>query len=197
MLLKGATLVGLDPPRVEPGDLRIEGDRIAERGRDLGGGESLDLSGCLVLPGLVNAHTHLYSALARGMPWPAPPPRNFIEMLEKGGLKVVAARMLRLSRAQAEGFYAVHRERPFFKSLCEFMSSGPILAMVLEGENAIARNREVMGVTDSAKAAEGTIRRRFGTSIEKNAVHGSDAPETARTEIAYFFSPYELNGLGW
>ena len=83
MLLKGATLVGLDPPHVEPGDLRIEGERIAERGRDLGGGEAADLSGCLVLPGLVNAHTHLYSALARGMPWPSPPPRNFIEILEK------------------------------------------------------------------------------------------------------------------
>jgi nucleoside-diphosphate kinase len=120
-----------------------------------------------------------------------------IEMLEKGGLKVVGARMLRLSRAQAEGFYAVHKERPFFGSLCEFMSSGPIMAMALEGENAIARNREIMGVTDSAKAAEGTIRRRFGENIEHNAVHGSDAPETARTEIAYFFSPYELNGLGW
>lgn len=120
-----------------------------------------------------------------------------IEMLERGGLKVVAARMLRLSRAQAEGFYAVHRERPFFSSLCEFMSSGPILAMVLEGENAIARNREIMGVTDSAKAAEGTIRRRFGTNIEQNAVHGSDGPETARFEIGYFFSPCELNGLGW
>jgi nucleoside-diphosphate kinase len=120
-----------------------------------------------------------------------------IEMLEQGGLKVVGARMLRLSRAQAEGFYAVHEERPFFKSLCEFMSSGPIMAMVLEGENAIARNREVMGVTDSAKAAAGTIRHRFGTDIEKNAVHGSDAPETARTEISYFFAPYELNGLGW
>ena len=83
MLLKGATLVGLDPPHVEPGDLRIEGEKIAERGRDLGGGDSADFSGCLVLPGLVNAHTHLYSALARGMPWPAPPPRNFIEIREK------------------------------------------------------------------------------------------------------------------
>jgi nucleoside-diphosphate kinase len=118
-----------------------------------------------------------------------------IEMLEKGGLKVVGAKMLRLSRVQAEGFYAVHRERPFFNSLCEFMTSGPILAVVLEGEDAIARNREIMGVTDSAKAADGTIRRRFGTSIEQNAVHGSDAPETAQTEIAYFFSPCELNGL--
>jgi nucleoside-diphosphate kinase len=120
-----------------------------------------------------------------------------IEMLERGGLKVVAAKLLRLSRAQAEGFYAVHRARPFFGSLCEFMSSGPIMAMVLEGESAIARNREIMGVTDSTKAAEGTIRRRFGTSIERNAVHGSDALETARAEIGYFFAPYELGGLGW
>jgi nucleoside-diphosphate kinase len=120
-----------------------------------------------------------------------------IDMLEKGGLKVVAARMLHLSRAQAEGFYAVHKERPFFSSLCEFMTSGPIMALVLEGANAIAKNREVMGVTDSAKAAEGTIRKKFGTNIERNAVHGSDSPETARTEIAYFFAPNELNGLGW
>jgi nucleoside-diphosphate kinase len=120
-----------------------------------------------------------------------------IQMLEAGGLKVVGARMLRLSRTQAEGFYAVHRERPFFASLCEFMTSGPILAMVLEGEGAIAKNREIMGVTDSKKAAPGTIRARFGQSIEQNAVHGSDAPETARTEIGYFFAPCELNGLGW
>jgi nucleoside-diphosphate kinase len=119
------------------------------------------------------------------------------QMLEAGGLKIVAARMLRLSRAQAEGFYAVHRERPFFSSLCEFMTSGPILALVLEGQNAIAKNREIMGVTDSSKAAPGTIRARFGTSIEQNAVHGSDAPETARTEIGYFFAPCELFGLGW
>jgi nucleoside-diphosphate kinase len=120
-----------------------------------------------------------------------------IGMLEQGGLKVVGARMVRLSRAQAEGFYAVHRERPFFASLCEFMTSGPLMALVLEGDRAIARNREIMGVTDSTKAAEGTIRRRFGTNIEHNAVHGSDAPETALTEIGYFFAPYELNGLGW
>ena len=120
-----------------------------------------------------------------------------IEMLERGGLKVVAAKLLRLSQAQAEGFYAVHRARPFFGSLCAFMSSGPIMAMVLEGENAISRNRQIMGVTDSTKAADGTIRRRFGTNIERNAVHGSDAPETARTEVGYFFAPYELNGLDW
>jgi nucleoside-diphosphate kinase len=118
-----------------------------------------------------------------------------IAKLEEGGLRVVAAKMLRIDRAQAEGFYAVHRERPFFQSLCAFMTSGPIVAMVLEGEGAIARNRELMGATDSKKAAEGTIRKRFGENVERNAVHGSDAPETAKTEIAYFFSPCELAGL--
>ncbi|MCC6749780.1 MAG: nucleoside-diphosphate kinase [Deltaproteobacteria bacterium] len=118
-----------------------------------------------------------------------------VEMLEKGGLRVVAARMLRLSRPQAEGFYAVHRERPFFKSLCEFMTSGPVMVMALEGAGAVAKNREIMGATDSTKAAEGTIRRRFGTDIEKNAVHGSDSAENAAIEIAYFFPPCELNGL--
>jgi len=118
-----------------------------------------------------------------------------IALLEKGGLKVVGAKMIRLNRTQAEGFYSVHKERPFFNSLCDFMTSGPIMATVLEGENAIIRNREIMGVTDSAKAAEGTIRKAYGTNIERNAVHGSDAPETAQTEIAYFFSPNELNGL--
>ena len=120
-----------------------------------------------------------------------------IEMLERGGLKVVAAKLLRLSLAQAEGFYAVHRGRPFFGSLCEFMSSGPIMAMVLEGENAIARNREIMGVTDSTKAAEGTIRRRFGTNIERNAVHGSDAPDTAKFEVSYFFEPHDIVSYEW
>jgi nucleoside-diphosphate kinase len=119
-----------------------------------------------------------------------------VKLLEEGGLKVVAMKMLRLSRKQAEGFYAVHRERPFFGSLCEFMTSGPVVVQVLEGEGAINRNREIMGVTDSAKAAPGTIRNLYGTNIERNAVHGSDAPETAQTEIAYFFAPYELNGLG-
>ena len=122
---------------------------------------------------------------------------GIISMMEQGGLKVVAAKMVRLSRAQAEGFYAVHAERPFFNSLCEFMTSGPIMALILEGEDAINRYREIMGATDSTKAAEGTVRKTYGTSIEKNAVHGSDAPETAATEMAYFFSPYEINGLGW
>ena len=106
---------------------------------------------------------------------------------EKAGLKIVASRMLRLSRAEAEGFYAVHRERPFFGPLVEFMISGPVMVQVLEGENAIARNRDLMGATDPKKAAAGTIRADFAQSIDANAVHGSDGPETARTEIAYFF----------
>ncbi len=122
---------------------------------------------------------------------------GIINMLEQGGLKIVAARMVRLSRPQAEGFYAVHKERPFFGSLCEFMTSGPIMAMILEGEDAINRYRGIMGATDSTKAAEGTIRNQFGTNIEMNAVHGSDAPDTAAIEMAYFFSPYEINGLEW
>lgn len=106
---------------------------------------------------------------------------------ESNGLKVVASRMIHLSRLEAEGFYAVHRERPFFKPLVEFMISGPIMAQVLEGENAIAKNRELMGATDPKKAEKGTIRADFAESIDANAVHGSDAPETAAVEIAYFF----------
>jgi nucleoside-diphosphate kinase len=107
---------------------------------------------------------------------------------ETNGLKVVAARMTRLSRAEAEGFYAVHRERPFFKDLVEFMISGPIMIQVLEGENAIAKNRELMGATDPKKAAAGTIRADFADSIDANAVHGSDGAETAAAEIGYFFA---------
>jgi nucleoside-diphosphate kinase len=106
---------------------------------------------------------------------------------EKAGLKIVAARMTQLSRAEAEGFYAVHRERPFFKDLVGFMTTGPVMVQVLEGENAIARNRELMGATDPKKAAPGTIRAEFAESIDANAVHGSDGPETAQTEIAFFF----------
>ena len=106
---------------------------------------------------------------------------------EKSGLKIVAARMMRLSRAEAEGFYAVHRERPFFKDLVDFMTTGPVMVQVLEGDGAIARNRELMGATDPKKAAPGTIRADFARSIDANAVHGSDGPETAQTEIAFFF----------
>lgn len=115
-----------------------------------------------------------------------------LRRLEQAGLKVVAARMLHLSTAQAEGFYAVHRERPFFKDLVRFMTSGPVLVQVLEGEGAVARNREVMGATDPKKAAKGTIRADLAHSIEENIVHGSDAPETAGREIAYFFSEIEV-----
>ena len=106
---------------------------------------------------------------------------------ETNGLKIVAARMVHLSRQDAEGFYAVHRARPFFKDLVEFMISGPVMAQVLEGENAIAKNRELMGATDPKKAEAGTIRADFAASIDANAVHGSDAAETAAVEIAYFF----------
>lgn len=106
---------------------------------------------------------------------------------EAAGLRIVAAKMLHLSREQAEGFYAVHKERPFFKDLVEFMISGPVMVQVLEGENAIAKNREIMGATNPKEAAPGTIRADFANSIDENAVHGSDAPETAATEIAFFF----------
>ena len=106
---------------------------------------------------------------------------------ESNGLKIVAARMVHLSRQEAEGFYAVHRERPFFKDLVEFMMSGPVMVQALEGENAIQKNRDLMGATDPKKAAPGTIRADFASSIDANAVHGSDAPETAAVEIAYFF----------
>lgn len=114
--------------------------------------------------------------------------------LEEAGLRVVASRRVWMSRKQAEGFYAVHRERPFFDELCDFMSSGPTVVQVLEGEGAIARNREVMGATNPAEAADGTIRKEFANSIGENAVHGSDAPETAREEIAYWFAETEIVG---
>ena len=111
---------------------------------------------------------------------------------EEGGLKIVAAKMKHLSKREAEGFYAVHKERPFFNDLVEFMTSGPVMIQVLEGENAIAKNRELMGATNPAEAAPGTIRADHASTIDENAVHGSDAPETAATEIAYFFSTIEL-----
>ncbi|HEY2386606.1 MAG TPA: nucleoside-diphosphate kinase [Candidatus Binatia bacterium] len=115
-----------------------------------------------------------------------------IRRIEKEGLKVAAARLLHMTKAEAEGFYAVHRERPFFASLTEFMSSGPAMVLVLEGDGAIARWRTLMGATDPAKADAGTIRKDLGTNVEYNATHGSDAPETARTEIAYFFSALDV-----
>jgi nucleoside-diphosphate kinase len=115
-----------------------------------------------------------------------------LSMLESAGLRVAAARFLRLSKRDAERFYAVHFERPFFQSLTTFISEGPILVMALEGANAVAKNREVMGATDPAKATPGTIRKAFGTNVERNAVHGSDAAETARQEIAFFFGDLEI-----
>jgi nucleoside-diphosphate kinase len=120
-----------------------------------------------------------------------------IAKFEAAGLKPVAIRMTHLSKAEAEGFYAVHRERPFFGSLVQFMTSGPVVLMVLEGENAVAKNREIMGATDPKKAAEGTIRREVATDIEKNTVHGSDSVENARIEVAYFFPQTQLHTYDW
>ena len=115
-----------------------------------------------------------------------------IDMIQEGGLSVRAVRTLRLSDAQARAFYAVHAERPFFGSLVEFMTSGPIAVMAIEGENAIARWREIMGSTDPAKAAAGTVRKIHGTDVQNNAVHGSDAPATAAVEVAFFFAGADL-----
>jgi nucleoside-diphosphate kinase len=117
-----------------------------------------------------------------------------IKRFESADIRIAAMKMIHMTRTQAEGFYAVHRERPFFGSLTEFMSSGPAVVMVLEGENVITRNRELMGATNYKDAAEGTIRRDFATDIEKNVVHGSDAPETAAFEIGYFFNSFEIVG---
>ena len=116
------------------------------------------------------------------------------QKLEEAGLRVIASRRIRMTREQAEGFYAVHRERPFFNDLCSFMTSGPVVVQVLEGENAVARNREVMGATNPEQAAEGTIRKLFAESIEANSVHGSDSPENAQIEIDFFFKPEEIVG---
>lgn len=117
---------------------------------------------------------------------------DIIARFEKAGLRVIAAKMKHLSQQDAEGFYAVHRERPFFKDLVSFMITGPVLIMALEGENAITQNRDIMGATDPKKAAPGTIRADFAQTIDENAVHGSDSVDNARTEIAYFFKPEEI-----
>jgi nucleoside-diphosphate kinase len=117
---------------------------------------------------------------------------DVIKRIEDAGLKLRAMRLIRLTRAQAESFYEVHKARPFYSSLCEYMSSGPVVAAMLEGEGAIARWRELMGATDPAKAAAGTIRKDFGQNVEQNAVHGSDAPETAAGEIAFFFNSFDI-----
>ena len=115
-----------------------------------------------------------------------------VKRLEQNQLNIVAMKMIHMTKDQAQGFYAVHRERPFFESLTDFMSSGPAVVMVLEGDNVIARYRELMGATNFEEAAEGTIRKEFATDIEKNVVHGSDAPETAAFEISYFFNSFEI-----
>jgi nucleoside-diphosphate kinase len=117
-----------------------------------------------------------------------------VRRLEKNGLKIIAMKMIHMTRRQAEGFYAVHKERPFFKSLIDFMTSGPLVVMVLEGEDVIARYRKLMGATDYKQAEEGTIRKEFATDIEKNVVHGSDGPDTAAFEIGYFFNSFEIVG---
>jgi len=116
------------------------------------------------------------------------------KMLEEAGLRVVASRRIRMTREQAEGFYAVHKERPFYSDLCTFMTSGPVVVQVLQGENAVFRNREVMGATNPEQADEGTIRKTYAESIEANSVHGSDSDENAATEIAFFFEPEEIVG---
>ncbi|HYC57156.1 MAG TPA: nucleoside-diphosphate kinase [Candidatus Binatia bacterium] len=115
-----------------------------------------------------------------------------LSIFENGGLKVVATKMIRLTRPQAEGFYAVHKERPFFGDLCTFMTEGPVVVSVLEGEGAILKHRELLGATDPAKATDGTVRKLYGTNIERNAAHGSDGPDTAAFEIGYFFNALEL-----
>jgi nucleoside-diphosphate kinase len=116
------------------------------------------------------------------------------KMLEEAGLRVIASKRIRMTRDQAEGFYDVHRERPFFNDLCTFMTSGPVVVQVLEGENAVLRNRQVMGATNPAQADEGTIRKAYAESIEANSVHGSDSEENARIEIDFFFDPDEIVG---
>ena len=120
-----------------------------------------------------------------------------IARFEKAGLKPIALKLVHLSRAEAEGFYAVHKARPFFNDLVKFMTGGPAVLMVLEGEDAVLKNREIMGATDPKKAADGTIRKDFATDIEKNTVHGSDSPENARTEVSYFFPEIELHPYEW
>jgi nucleoside-diphosphate kinase len=122
---------------------------------------------------------------------------RIIARFEEAGLKPIAARMQHLSQREAEGFYAVHKARPFFKDLVTFMTSGPVLLMVLEGENAVARNREIMGATNPANAAPGTIRKDFATDVEKNTVHGSDSVDNAKVEVAYFFRETELTPYAW
>ena len=120
---------------------------------------------------------------------------EILRQIEGAGLRVVAAKLLHLDSEKARAFYAVHKDRPFYSSLTKYISSGPIFVSVLEGDNAISRNREIMGATDPSKAAEGTIRRQWGSDVEKNAVHGSDGPDTAAWEISFFFQPEEIHRI--
>ncbi len=120
---------------------------------------------------------------------------EILRQIEGAGLRVVAAKLLLLDTTKARAFYAVHKDRPFYSSLTKYISSGPIFVSVLEGDNAISRNREIMGATDPSKAAEGTVRRQWGSDVEKNAVHGSDGPDTASWEISFFFQPEEIHGI--
>ncbi|MEE9549258.1 MAG: nucleoside-diphosphate kinase [Candidatus Binatia bacterium] len=120
---------------------------------------------------------------------------EILRQIEGAGLRVVAAKLLLLDTTKARAFYAVHKDRPFYSSLTKYISSGPIFVSVLEGDNAISRNREIMGATDPSKAAEGTVRRQWGSDVEKNAVHGSDGPDTAAWEISFFFQPEEIHGI--
>ncbi len=120
-----------------------------------------------------------------------------VARFEKSGLKPVAMKMVQLSKAEAEGFYAVHKARPFFNDLVKFMTSGPVVLMVLEGEGAVLKNRDIMGATDPTKAADGTSRKDFATDIEKNTVHGSDSPENAKIEVSYFFPEIEVHQYEW
>jgi nucleoside-diphosphate kinase len=122
---------------------------------------------------------------------------KIVARFEEKGLKPIAMRLTRLSQAEAEGFYAVHKARPFFADLVKFMTSGPVVLMVLEGEGAVAKNREIMGATDPKKAADGTLRKDFATDIEKNTVHGSDSVENARVEVSYFFPEVQIHGYEW
>lgn len=119
---------------------------------------------------------------------------EILAMIQAAGLRIVAMKQIRMTRAQAEGFYAVHKEKPFFSSLTEYMASGPVVCSILEGDDAIRRYREIMGATNPANAAEGTIRKKYAQSIEANSVHGSDAPETAAFEMGYFFNALEITG---
>ena len=176
----GRRVIEAHPQKVWPIDLP------PERGRDLDTPEDLRLSSAAHMP------TERTLSIVKPDAVRAGNLGAVLDMIERSGLRIVAMKMLQLDQAKAEGFYAVHRERPFFKDLVKFMTSGPVVVSVLEGDDAVARYRKLMGATDPAKAEAGTLRKQFASNIEQNAVHGSDASDTARTEIAYFFAATEL-----